>query len=129
MVKKVLKPVNLILLSLFFIAAGVNHFLLPQVYMRVMPPYLPYPLELIYVSGFFEILGGAGMLLPWTRRISGYLLVLLLIAVFPANVHMALHNDIFPSIPAALLWGRLFLQPLMMAWIWATVKGYRRVPS
>jgi uncharacterized membrane protein len=78
-----------ILLALFFIAAGVMHFVLPELYLQIMPPYLPYHLELVYVSGVFEILGGAGLLVRPLRAVAGYGLLALLVAVFPANVQMA----------------------------------------
>lgn len=87
------------LLSLLFIVAGVNHFVSPDVYLKIMPAYLPWPLALVYVSGFFEVVGGIGVALPRLRRAAGWGLIALLVAVFPANVDMVIHADRFPNIP------------------------------
>jgi uncharacterized membrane protein len=76
------------LLGLLFAVAGVLHFLAPGGYERIMPPYLPLHRELVYLSGAAEILGGLGLLPKRTRRAAGIGLVLLLIAVWPANVQM-----------------------------------------
>ena len=77
-----------ILAALFFVVAGAAHFFNPSFYLTIMPPALPQPLALVYLSGLFEILGGLGLLFPRTRRFAGHGLILLLIAVFPANIYM-----------------------------------------
>jgi uncharacterized membrane protein len=109
-----------ILLSLFFVIAGTLHFLSPEAYMHIMPPYLPHPLLLVYVSGICEIAGGVGMLVPGLRRIAGYGLIALLVMVFPANIHMALNHISLQgtNLPDWLLWSRLPLQALLIAWVW-----------
>ena len=94
-----LKTVSIVLLSLLFIAAGVNHFKSPGVYLKIMPDYLPWPLALVYVSGFFEVLGGVGLAVPRIRRAAGWGMIALLVAVFPANVDMLINADQFPAIP------------------------------
>src|SRR5471030_1021204 len=81
-----------VFLSLLFLLAGVLHFVYPKTYLRMMPPYVPAPLAMVYISGVCEILGGAGLLIPVTRSMAAWGLIALLIAVFPANVHMALHH-------------------------------------
>jgi uncharacterized membrane protein len=108
------------LLSFFFMIAGALHFLSPQAYMQIMPPYLPHPLFLLYVSGVCEIAGGIGVLVPRLRRIAGYGLIALLVAVFPANIYMAAnHLGIAGmALPDWLLWLRLPLQALLIAWVW-----------
>ena len=108
------------LLALFFIAAGCLHFVFPANYMRVMPPWLPAHLSLVLVSGGFEILGGIGVLLPRVRCIAGIGLILLSLAVLPANVQMWLNAQAAGS---ALGWQvvlllRLPLQLLLIYWIW-----------
>ena len=108
------------LLALFFIVAGCLHFVFPANYMRVMPPWLPAHLSLVLVSGGFEILGGIGVLLPRARRIAGIGLILLSLAVLPANVQMWLNAQAAGS---ALGWQvvlllRLPLQLLLIYWIW-----------
>lgn len=107
-------------LGVFFIGAGFLHFRSPGTYVRVMPTYLPHPLELVYLSGAAEIAGGVGVLLPPARRLAGLGLILLLIAVFPANVNMALHDLPFGSYrpPYAVQWLRLPLQLVLIAWVW-----------
>lgn len=112
------------ILALFFVAAGVNHFLSPPLYLELMPPYLPSHHQLIYISGFAEILLGAGVVFQHTRRIAGWGLIALLIAVFPANIHATLHG--FRSVPSWILWARLPIQFVLIAWVyWCCVKENR----
>jgi uncharacterized membrane protein len=111
-------------LALFFVAAGVAHFRRSSLYAQIVPPYLPHPLALVYVSGVCEILGGCGILIPCVRRIAGWGLIALLIAVFPANIHMAL-GDVGireVTIPPWLLWLRLPLQGVFIAWVWWCIR-------
>lgn len=108
------------LLGSIFVVAGVLHFLAPGGYERIVPPYLPLPRELVYLSGAAEILGGLGLLPKRTRRAAGIGLVLLLIAVWPANVQM-LNDSRASQEPRwwlALLWARLPLQVVSIAWVW-----------
>ena len=108
-------------LAAFFVVAGVNHFVNPDFYVGIMPPYLPAQLELVYLSGFFEVLGGVAVLVPGLRALAGWGLILLLVAVYPANLHMALHPELFPDAPSATLYARLPLQFLFVAWAyWAS---------
>jgi uncharacterized membrane protein len=104
------------LLSVVFIAAGLVHLLRPQTYEQIMPGYLPAHRELVLISGAAEIAGGVAVTFSQTRRVAGLWLIALLIAVFPANVNMALHADEFRSIPPALLWARLPLQGVLIWW-------------
>lgn len=105
------------LLALIFVLAGLWHFIRPATYLAIMPPQLPRPLALVYVSGAFEILGGLGLLLHRTRRWAGWGLLALLVAVFPANVYMALiHAKL--GIPGWVAWGRLPLQLPLLWWVW-----------
>ena len=109
-------------LALLFVLAGSLHFVHPATYLTIMPPQLPQPLALVYVSGIFEILGGLGLLLPRTRRLAGWGLLALLLAVFPANLHMALiHQQL--GIPGWVAWGRLPLQLPLMWWVWKVMKN------
>ena len=101
-----------------FVVAGVMHFVLPKVYASIMPPMLPAPVLLVYVSGVAEILGGVGVLVPSTRRMAAWGLVALLIAVWPANLEMAMHPERFASMPVWALWVRLPLQLPLIWWAW-----------
>ena len=80
------------ILGAFFIAAGINHFLSPETYVAMIPPVLPAPYFLNAFSGAAEILGGAGVFVRPLNRVAGWGLILLLIAVFPANVYVAIHG-------------------------------------
>ena len=107
-------------LGVIFVAAGTLHFLAPGAYERIMPPYLPLHRELVYLSGALEILGGLGMLTRRTRPVAGVGLILLLLAVWPANLQMLLDARAAgkPSWWLALLWARMPLQLVLMWWVW-----------
>jgi uncharacterized membrane protein len=107
--------------------AGVMHFLKPRWYMRIMPPYLPAHRELVYASGVAEIAGALGTMHPRTRRPAGLFLIATLVAVFPANVHMALHPEDFRDVPggAGALYARLPLQGLFVYWVWRATSRRR----
>ena len=114
--------ISLFALVILFVFAGVNHFRSPRFYLAIMPPYLPAHQELVVISGIFEILGGVGLLIPATRQWAGYGLILLLIAVFPANIHMAKNADQFTKFgPRWALYLRLPLQFLLIYWIYWTI--------
>jgi uncharacterized membrane protein len=108
------------LLAAFFSFAGIMHFVAPAPYIAIMPSSLPDAPLLVAVSGACEILGGLGVLLPQTRRLAGWGLIALLVAVFPANVHMLELGYInhASALWKAALWFRLPLQPLMIWWAW-----------
>jgi uncharacterized membrane protein len=103
-------------LAAFFTFAGTMHFVRPRQYVAIMPDYLPAHRELVYASGVAEIAGGLGALPKRTRRAAGWWLVATLVAVFPANLHMALHPERYRAIPRALLYARLPVQGLFIAW-------------
>jgi len=111
--------------GVLFIAAGINHFLNSAFYVAIMPPYLPWHLELVYISGVAE--SGLGLLLLFKQwsRIAGWGLIALLVAVFPANIHMALHTNLYPHIPPAILWWRLPLQGVLIAWAYGCTREPR----
>jgi len=118
-----LRITGLFFLILLFLLAGINHFNNPNFYVSIMPPYLPLHSELSYISGFFEIVGAIGLLFAQTRKAAGYGLLVLLIIIFPANIHMALHPEYFPDYSPLLIYLRLPLQFLFMAWVyWATLR-------
>jgi len=106
-----------------FVVAGALHFLRPRMYMAIMPPWLPRHRELVYASGVAEIAGGVGLMTP-LRRPAGWWLIATLIAVFPANVHMAMHAEKFPQIPGGrtALYARLPFQAVFVAWVRAAMR-------
>jgi len=101
-----------VILALSFIWVGILHFATPDIFLAIMPPYLPWPLELVYVSGFFEILGGIGLVIPQTRRWATWGLLALLVAVYPANIHMLVNEVYLPDMPREkwILWARMPFQ-------------------
>jgi uncharacterized membrane protein len=103
----------------FFILAGVMHFVIPRAYRRIVPPYIPAPAAMVYASGVAEIAGGVGLIAPRHRRLAGWWLVATLLAVFPANIHMALHPEEYSKVPGgrATLLARLPLQAGFVAWV------------
>jgi uncharacterized membrane protein len=112
-----------LLLGVAFVGAGVNHFVMPRAYERIVPPSMKgRARSLVAVSGVAEVAGGLGVLLPWTRRPAGLGLIALLAAVFPANLYMARTPEHFRKIPRWALYARLPLQPLMMWWAWTATR-------
>jgi uncharacterized membrane protein len=103
-----------------FILTGTSHFLVPDYYLRIIPPFLPHGRVLVYLSGAAEVLGGLGVLGRRWRPAAGLGLILLLVAVFPANVQMLLlaREARAPGWKEILLWLRLPLQVALITWVW-----------
>ncbi len=112
MLKLILRAV----FAVFFVGAGVNHFLETDFYLRMMPPYVPMHLTMVQISGVAEIVLGVLLLVPPTTAMAAWGLIALLVAVFPANLQMALHPETFPEFQPTALWLRLPLQAVMIAW-------------
>ena len=107
------------LLASLFMIAGVLHFVFPARYAEIIPPALPYPLMLVYISGVCEFMGGVGVLIPFAHRFAGYGLIALLIAVFPANITMLTNQMAHGwSLAVLLLILRLPMQFLMIWWVY-----------
>lgn len=117
-------PWSRLLLALLFITAGILHFIFPAQYAGTMPPWLPWHGKLVALSGLCEIGGGIGLLLARTRMAAGIGLTLLSIAVLPANIQMLIdaQRAATPAWQIALLWLRLPLQALLIAWIWRVAR-------
>lgn len=111
-------------MAVLYVIAGAIHFLVPEVYVQIVPPVLPGPLTLVYLSGIAEIALGLGLLHPRTRRLAAWGLIGLLIAIFPANVYMATSGVVIEGTPGGgdpseiVRWGRLPLQVILVAWAW-----------
>jgi len=102
----------------FFVLAGINHFLNPAMYMAIMPSYLPWHRGLVYLSGIFEIIFGALLFFRRTTKLAAWGLIALLVAVFPANIQMALHPELYAQFSPAALWFRLPLQFVLIAFVY-----------
>lgn len=107
-------------LAILFVIAGVTHFTAPASHLAIMPPYLPWPSQLVAISGVAEILGGLGILWAPTHRLAGWGLIVLLIAVFPANVQALSTGMIMlgHQVPIWMLWLRLPLQLVLLGWVY-----------
>jgi len=105
-----IKYLSLIVMGVFYISIGVSHFTSPIWYVQIVPPYLPYKLELVYISGLFEILFGGMLFFKKTRFLAGWGLILLLIAVYPANIYLAQTNGAAMNTTPLVAWGRLPVQ-------------------
>ena len=104
-----------------YVVAGILHFVVPDLYAQIIPPFLPAPLALVYLSGVAEIVVGIGVLIPRTRRYAAWATIALLVAIFPANVYMATSMVVVDGIgggdPSPLIrWGRLPLQGVLILW-------------
>ena len=123
-IRRFAASVGRVLFAALFLLGGVGHLVKPDVYLKIMPPYLPEPLALVYLSGVAEFVLGALLLFSRTRRLAGWGLIALLVAVFPANIYMWQHAAAF-AIPAWVLLVRLSVQIPLIAWAWAYTRADR----
>jgi len=107
---------GLVVQSIFYVASGVNHFWHEAFYLHIMPDHYAHPLALVRLSGIAEILGGLGLLLPATRRLSAAGIALMLVVFFDVHVFMLRHPGRFPEAPLWLLWARIPLQFVLIWW-------------
>jgi uncharacterized membrane protein len=121
----VLKGCSLVLMAAFYVAAGVGHFVNPEFYVEIMPPWVPWHHAMVALSGVAEIAIGLLLLPRATRRAAAWSAIALLVAVFPANLHMALNQVVPAHAPAwmgtptpAALWLRLPMQGVLVLWAW-----------
>ena len=114
-----MKTIVMFALAAIFVTAGIFHFLKPKPFERIVPPFLPFPRALVYISGVAEIAGGLALLVPQLRFLAGIWLIALLIAVFPANIHMAVSpKRAGLGIAPLWLWLRLPGQLVLIAAVW-----------
>ena len=106
---------SIIIMSILYIGVGIKHFTNPMWFIKIVPPILPFKLSLVYISGFFEILLGTMLLFPVTRYIAAWGLILLLIAVFHANIYLAMTNGAALNTTPLIAWGRLPFQFVFIA--------------
>lgn len=122
-----MKFIARIFVTAWFVIGGIMHFANPEPFLRIMPPYIPYHLACIYISGALELLGAVGLWVKSARSLAGYGLMALAVIVSPANIYMAQHANLFPSIPEWLLITRIPAQALLIWLIWwcsQTEKSY-----
>jgi uncharacterized membrane protein len=113
----------------FFIAAGAMHFVRPAMYVQIIPPQLGNAPMLVAISGIAEIAGGLGLLIPKTRRVAGIGLIALLIAVWPANIYMAVEAKRFAAAASPwVLWARVPLQVVLIWWVSRAIGSRRNQP-
>jgi uncharacterized membrane protein len=115
---KILKWFGLAITFLWFFVGGISHFTSTDMFMRIMPPYVPWHLAAVYISGVFEIAGAIGICIPRVRQWAGNGLIALTILVTPANVYMWMNPHLFPTISETLLAVRLVVQVFLIACIW-----------
>lgn len=113
---KRLARISLFAQSLFYVAAGANHFLHPQFYIGIMPDHYSHPNALVQISGVAEILGGVGIAVPATRRFSSLGISAMLLVFLDVHIFMLRHANRFPNVPRWALWARLPLQAALIAW-------------
>ena len=109
MISKI-KTISIIIMTLFYIGAGINHFINPDWFVRIVPPILPFKITIVYISGIFEVILGCLLIFPKTRFIAGWGLILLLLAVYPANIYVALTNGKAMDTTPMIAWARLPFQ-------------------
>ena len=102
--------------GVLFALAGANHFVHTDFYVGIMPPYLPWHLALVYVSGACEIAFGIALLIRSIQQLAAWGMIALIVAVTPANLHMAVHSELYPQFSATALWIRMLLQLVLLAW-------------
>ena len=114
MTKNYIKPFSIIVMSWFYIYTGLLHFTNTNWFLQIVPPYLPMKTELVYLSGLFEVILGFMLIVPALRYYAGWGLILLLIAVYPANIYLAQTNGAAMNTSALVAWGRLPFQFLFI---------------
>jgi len=113
-----LKNLGLAIVFLWFMGGGIMHFVDADFFVAIMPPYIGYHLEIVYISGVLEILGAIGILIRPLREWAGNGLLLLVVCVTPANIHMWLHPELFPDVSEIFLSIRLVVQVILLLLIW-----------
>jgi len=126
---KKIKVVSKVVLAGFLVFAGSMHFARPEFFLKIMPPYLPFPMGLVLISGAFEILLGICLLIPRLSRVAAFGIIALMLAVFPANIYLFQHQEILPAPPLVHLL-RLPMQAVFILWAyWHTRPDHEKLPT
>jgi uncharacterized membrane protein len=115
-----------VLVIVWFVVGGIGHFVLTPTFVSIVPPYLPFPLEVVYLTGVLEIAGALALLYKPLRHIAGWCLIALSICVTPVHIQMLIEADKYQSIGLAVLWARLLFQPIFIWIIWASTRQTNR---
>ncbi len=124
---KYAKYLGLFIVFAWFMGGGIAHFLTPDFFVNIMPPYIPWHLEIVYFTGVIEIIAALAILWPATRQIAGTSLFVFTIAVTPANVHMWLNPELYPEVAPAMLSIRLVIQVILLAIIWFSTRDAKPI--
>lgn len=116
---------GLAIVFVWFMGGGILHFTEEAFFLSITPPYVPWPLAAVQISGVLEILGAVGILIPRLRQIAGTCLFLLTLAVTPANIHMSLNPEAYPYVTEWQLTLRLVVQMLLLVCIWWSTRDSR----
>lgn len=117
-----MKKIGLYFLSALFVLGGINHFIKPDFYLKIMPHYFPMPLFLVFISGLIEVLLGIMLLFAQYKKMAAWGIILLLISFFPVHINMIIHAEQWNEIPTAFLYVRILLQFLLIAWAYQYTK-------
>lgn len=120
---------GLVFVFIWFFGGGVGHFILTPTFTSIVPPYIPFPREMVWFTGVCEIAGALALLAPRLRRIAGWALIALTLCVTPVHIEMLLHADTYAKLGLPALWARLLFQPVVLWIIWAATKPARAPAS
>jgi uncharacterized membrane protein len=124
-VRRAFVYLGLALIFVYFFGGGIAHFLSTEMFVRIVPPYIPFPRAAVYLSGVFELLGAVGICIPRWRQRAGNGLIALTVCVTPANVYMWMNPQLFPTMSEVLLFWRLPMQVALLALIWWATRARR----
>ncbi|MEE4282463.1 MAG: hypothetical protein V2I41_11005 [Pseudomonadales bacterium] len=124
---KIASYLGLAVVFAWFLVGGITHFTNPDFFVAIMPPYLPWHLEIVYFSGALEIVFAIMLIPPATRELAGNLLIALTLAVTPANVHMWMNPQLYPDVEPFFLSLRLVIQVFLLFVIWWSTRNTRWV--
>lgn len=129
--RSVWRMIGRAIVFVWFFLGGIGHFVLTKTFVSVVPPYVPFPLEMVYFTGVCEIAGALALLYKPLRHVAGWCLIALTICVTPVHIQMLIEADKYTALGPAVLWARLIIQPILIWVIWASTKqrAYRAAPQ
>jgi uncharacterized membrane protein len=118
-----------VLVIVWFVVGGIGHFVLAKTFVSIVPPYVPFPLEVVYLTGVLEIAGALALLYKPLRHTAGWCLIALSVCVTPVHIQMLIEADKYQALGPTVLWARLLFQPVFIWIIWASTKPRRPAPA